>query len=135
MADQRVEELRKVPLFANCNDKQLQFIATQVEVLEFEKGTVLCREGETGGEFFIVLSGEAEIRKGSKILNRLGKGEFFGEIALVDRGPRTATVTVSAPMRCLVLGPGQFANVLRQDADIAVSVLYVLGSRLRDLLN
>jgi CRP/FNR family cyclic AMP-dependent transcriptional regulator len=134
MADQRIEELRKVPLFSKLTDKQLQFIATQVEVLDFEKGKVLCREGESGGDFFIVLAGEAEVRRAGKVLNRVGTGEFFGEIALVDKGPRTATVTVTAPMRCLVLGPGQFASVLRQDANIAVSVLYGLGSRLRELL-
>jgi CRP-like cAMP-binding protein len=135
MADQRIEELRKVPLFSKCNDKQLQFIATQVEVMDFETGKVLCTEGESGGDFFVILAGDAEVRKGGKVLNRMGKGEFFGEIALVDRGPRTATVTVTAPMRALVLGPGQFTNVLRQDADIAVSVLLGLGTRLRGLIH
>jgi CRP/FNR family transcriptional regulator, cyclic AMP receptor protein len=135
MADQRVEELRKVPLFSKCSDKQLQFIATQVEVMDFEKGKVLCTEGESGGDFFVILEGQAEVRKDGKVINRMGKGDFFGEIALVDRGPRTATVTVIAPMRSLVLGPSQFTNVLRQDADIAVSVLLGLGSRLRELLH
>jgi len=134
MADPRVAELRKVPLFSGCNDKQLQFIATQVEVMDFEKGKLLCREGESGGDFFIVLDGEAEVSRGGKVLNRLGKGEFFGEIALVDHAPRTATVTVTAPMRSLVLSPAQFVNVLRQDADIAMTVLFALGARLRPLL-
>jgi CRP/FNR family cyclic AMP-dependent transcriptional regulator len=135
MADQRIDELRKVPLFSRCNDKQLQFIASQVEVMDFEKGKILCTQGESGGDFFVILAGEAEVKRDGKVLNKLGKGEFFGEIALVDRGPRTATVTVTAPMRALVLGPGQFTNVLRQDADIAVSVLHGLGTRLRDLLH
>jgi CRP/FNR family transcriptional regulator, cyclic AMP receptor protein len=134
MADSRVETLKSVPLFAECDDKQLAFIATQVDDVDFVAGKDLCREGAGGGEFFIILSGTAEVRRQGRHLRELGPGDFFGEIALLDGGPRTATVTALSPMRCLVLSRGQFHNVIRQNALIAVSVLQTLGERLRALL-
>ena len=134
MADSRIEMLKSVPLFAECDDKQLAFIATQVDEVDFVAGRDLCREGAAGGEFFIILSGTAEVRRQGRHLRELGPGDFFGEIALLDGGPRTATVTALSPMRCLVLSRGQFQSVIRQNALIAVSVLQTLGERLRALL-
>jgi CRP-like cAMP-binding protein len=129
--DERVERLRKVPLFSGCSDKQLQFIATRVEDLEFEPGRVLTEEGHSGGEFFIILSGEAEVKQHGKPINTMGAGDHFGEIALLDNGPRTATVTAKTAMRCLVLSPRQFQDVLHQEAEIAVTLLHSVTKRLR----
>ncbi|MGH2492394.1 MAG: cyclic nucleotide-binding domain-containing protein [Candidatus Limnocylindria bacterium] len=134
MADTRRKMLKAVPLFSACDDKQLDFIATQVDEVDFVAGRELCREGSAGGEFFVILSGTAEVRRQGRHLRELGPGDFFGEIALLDGGPRTATVTALGPMRCLVLSRGQFENVIRQNALIAVSVLQTLGERLRSLL-
>ena len=134
MADTRRKMLKAVPLFAACDDKQLDFIATQVDEVDFEGGRDLCREGSSGGEFFVILSGTAGVRRQGRHLRELGPGDFFGEIALLDGGPRTATVTALSPMKCLVLSRGQFQNVVRQNALIAVSVLETLGERLRALL-
>ncbi len=132
MADQRVTRLKAVPLFAHCTTKQLQFIVTQVEDMEFPAGRVLCREGQSGADFFVLLSGAADVmRKGRKIA-KMKPGDFFGEIALVDHGPRTATVTTTEPSRCLVLGPSQFQNVLHEDAAIAHSVMRALAVRVRE---
>lgn len=131
MSKQVAQRLKDVPLFSGCNDKQLQFIATQVEELDFPPGRVLCEEGRSGGDFFVVLSGTAEVKRGGKALRTMGPGDFFGEISLVDGGPRTATVVASTPMHCLVLGPHQFQNVLHQNAEIAVQVLYEFARRLR----
>ena len=74
------------------------------------------------------------MRRQGRHLRELGPGDFFGEIALLDGGPRTATVTALGPMKCLVLSRGEFHNVIRQNALIAVSVLEALGDRLRALL-
>lgn len=134
MADPRREMLKTIPLFADCDDRQLDFIATQVDEVDFVAGRDLCREGAGGGEFFVILSGTAEVRRQGKHLRELGPGDFFGEIALLDGGPRTATVTALSDMKCLVLSRGQFHNVIRQNALIAVSVLQTLGERLRALL-
>jgi CRP-like cAMP-binding protein len=129
--DERVARLRTVPLFAGCSDKQLAFIATRVEELDFPAGKVLTEEGKTGGDFFIILSGNADVRRRGNTMNRMGPGDFFGEIALLDQGPRSATVVTTTPMRALVLGPGQFQDVLQQDADIARQMLYAVTKRLR----
>jgi len=131
MSDPRVERLRRVPLFAACTDKQMQFIAGRVDELDLPAGMVLCREGQSGGDFFVLLSGTAEVSVDGKSIKELGEGEFFGEIALLDNGPRTATVTVTQPARALVLGPSQFRDVLHQNAEIAVSMLYSVVQRLR----
>ena len=135
MADPRIKMLRRVPLFAACDDKQLTFIVTQVDEVDFPAGRVLCREGDSGGEFFVLVDGSARVERKGNVLRDLGPGDFFGEIALVDHGLRTATVTVLTPSRCLVLGPGQFQNVVRQDASIGVAVLQALGARLRAVLD
>ncbi len=129
--DPRVETLRKVPLFSGCDEKQLSFIASRVEDLEFASGRRLCEQGRSGGDFFIVLSGTAEVRRNGKTIRSLRDGDFFGEIALLEHGPRTASVVATSPLRCLVLGPSQFRDVLHQDASIAVPVMHAMAERLR----
>ena len=123
--------LHRVPLFSACNDKQLAFIATQVEELDFPAGKLLCRQGDSGGDFFVILSGTAEVVRDGRPVRDLAAGDFFGEIALIDHGPRTATVTAKTPLRSLVLGPGQFQNVLHQNVEIATAILRALGERIR----
>jgi len=132
MADPRVARLKAVPLFAHCNAKQIQFIATQVEDMDFAAGRVLCTEGQSGGDFFVLLSGAADVTRKGRRIARMAPGDFFGEIAVIDGGPRTATVTTTEPSRCLVLGPRQFQNVLHQDTDIAHSVMKALTLRVRE---
>ena len=132
MADAKTRSLKVIPLFAHCTATQLEFIATQVEEMDFPAGKVLCREGQSGADFFVLVSGAADVTRGSKKLTKLANGDFFGEIALLDGGKRTATVTTTAPSRCLVLGPRQFQNVLHQNTDIAHSVMKALTLRIRE---
>ena len=133
MSDQRIERLRSVPLFAGCTDKQLRFIATRVEEMDFPAGKDLCVEGQHGADFFVMVDGAAEVRAKGRTIRALGPGEFFGEIALLDQGARTATVTTTAPSRCLVLGPAQFNDLLHQNAEIAVTMLHTVIKRLRSV--
>lgn len=130
MGDPRIERLRSVPLFAGCTDKELQFISSHVDEVDIAGGRTLCKKGETGGDFFVILEGSARVDadQGQRML---GPGEFFGEIALLDNGPRTATVVATTPMRCLVLGHAQFRDVLYQNADIAIKMLRAVTIRLR----
>jgi hypothetical protein len=130
VADPRVARLREVPLFSGCTDKELEFIATRVDEVDVPAGPVLCRKGESGGDFFVILEGKADVDapEGRRTLE---PGDFFGEIALIDNGPRTATVKAATPMRCLVLGHSQFRDVLHQNADIAVKMLRAVTNRLR----
>ncbi|HET8570217.1 MAG TPA: cyclic nucleotide-binding domain-containing protein [Candidatus Limnocylindria bacterium] len=131
MADPRVELLRKVPLFGSCTDQQLRFIASRVEDVDVPAGRELCREGESGGEFFVLVSGAAEVKRGGRTVDRLGAGDFFGEISLLDHRPRSATVTTAEPSRVLALSHTQFRDVLHQEAGIAVTILYAVVERLR----
>ena len=131
MADARVVRLRSVPLFGGCSDKELSFIASRADEVDLPQGKVLTEKGKSGGDFFIILEGKAEVEAaGGK--RTLGPGDFFGEIALIDNGPRTATVKTATPMRCLVLGHSQFRDVLHQNGEIAVKILRAVTQRLRD---
>lgn len=132
MSDAKTRSLKVIPLFSHCTATQLEFIATQVEEMDFPAGKVLCREGQSGADFFVLVSGAADVTRASKKLTKLANGDFFGEIALLDGGKRTATVTTTAPSRCLVLGPRQFQNVLHQNTDIAHSVMKALTLRIRE---
>ena len=117
MADARIARLKAVPLFAHCTAKQIQFIVTQVE---------------DGGDFFMLIEGAADVTRKGRRIAKMVPGDFFGEIAVVDGGPRTATVTTTEPTHCLVLGPRQFQNVVHQNVDIAHSVMKALTLRLRE---
>jgi CRP/FNR family cyclic AMP-dependent transcriptional regulator len=130
VADPRIKQLRSIPLFSSCSERELEFIATRVEDMDIAAGRLLCEKGKSGGDFFVIISGEAEVDAADG-KRKLGPGEFFGEIALIDDGPRTATVRSTTPMRCLVLSHDQFRDVLRQNAEIAVKVLHAVTRRLR----
>jgi CRP/FNR family cyclic AMP-dependent transcriptional regulator len=130
MADARVTRLRSVPLFGGCSDKELAFIASRADEVDLPAGKILTEKGRSGGDFFIILEGKAEV-EADQGKRTLGPGDFFGEIALIDNGPRTATVKAATPMRCLVLGHAQFRDVLHQNGEIAVKILRAVTQRLR----
>ena len=130
VADARVDRLRSVPLFSGCSDKELAFIASRADQVDLPAGKVLTEKGKSGGDFFIILEGKAEVDT-VPAKRSLGPGDFFGEIALIDNGPRTATVKATTPMRCLVLGHSQFRDVLHQNGEIAVKILRAVTERLR----
>ena len=89
--------------------------------------------GRRGGEFFIVLDGSIRIERGGSEINRLGPGDFLGEIALIDQGPRTATAIADGPARVMVLTSSAFASMLSQNPGVESKILRVLASRVRDL--
>lgn len=129
--DPRIDRLRAVPLFSGCTDKHLEFINTRVDEVDVAAGRDLTVEGKSGGEFFIVISGEADVKRGGAVVDTIKPGDFFGEIALLDNGPRTATVTARTPMHLLVLSPGQFQDVLHAEPEIAVTLIHAVTRRLR----
>ena len=125
------ELLRQIPLFASCAAHELKSIASRARPREYPIGATLCTQGERGGEFFVIVEGQAEASRDGSFLRRLGPGDFFGEIALIDEGPRTATVISTTPLRCLAIASPQFRHVLGQNADIAVRILDAVTRRLR----
>jgi CRP/FNR family cyclic AMP-dependent transcriptional regulator len=130
--DERIELLRSVWLFERCTNKELQAIARLAMPLDVAEGRVLAREGETGTEFYVIVEGRAEATRGGERLNLLGPGQFFGEISLLDHGPRVATVVAQTPMLLLVLSSREFDELIeRAFPSVSRRMLMVLGQRLR----
>jgi CRP-like cAMP-binding protein len=128
--DSKIELLKKVPLFARCSGKALRQIAGIADEVQLAEGKELTRQGERGREFFVLLDGTVDVRKGGRKLDTLGPGDFFGEIALVTHSPRTATVTAISTVDALVITGGDFRTLLRKSPDIQAKVLEALGERL-----
>jgi CRP-like cAMP-binding protein len=128
--DTKVEALRSASLFAGLSRKELTELAKVTEDVDLDTGKVLCKEGQTGQEFFVIMQGEVEItRRGKKLATR-GSGEFFGEIALIEDVPRTATVTARTPVRFFVLTRRNFLRLLDEQPRVERKVMRALARRL-----
>jgi CRP-like cAMP-binding protein len=126
----KVDLIRRVPLFAHCSKRELSEVASLADEIDLPEGKEIIREGERGREFFVVLEGGADvIRHGEKVAS-LSKGDFAGEIALVSKIPRTATVKTTSPTRALVVTDQAFRGLLRRSPEIQLKVLEALAERL-----
>lgn len=128
--DAKVELLKRVPLFARCNKKQLGAIGQLADVVDVESGTDLIREGETGREFLILVQGTGEVRRKGRKVATIGPGDFVGEMALLTRAPRNASVKTTSPATLLVLTPRDFWGLLDESPEIQKSMLLALAERL-----
>jgi CRP-like cAMP-binding protein len=131
--DAYLDHLASVPLFASCSRKELQTIARASDELSIPAGKVLVEQGDVGRECFVIIDGTATVKRNGRKVATLGPGAYFGELSLLDKGPRTATVTADSPLTVLVLGPREFSSVLEQVPGMAHKLLAVLASRVRDL--
>jgi CRP/FNR family cyclic AMP-dependent transcriptional regulator len=130
--DTKVQALKGAPLFAGLSRKDLTALARVSEDLEVEPDTVLCREGEIGHEFFVIVDGKVKVtRKGRRVAMR-GGGDFVGEIALLEEIPRTATVTTETPVRLFVLTGKDFRHLLDENPGVERKVLLALARRLAE---
>ena len=127
--DTKVQALRRAPLFEGLSKRELTELARMTEDMDFEPGKVLCREGEIGREFFVIVDGEAEVTRGGKRVNTIGPADFFGEIALVEDTRRTATVTAMTPLRAFVLTSRSFNRLLETAPAVERKVLRALAKR------
>jgi CRP-like cAMP-binding protein len=128
--DVKIERISRVPLFAHCSKRELAAIAQAADEVSVDAGRELTREGASGREFVVIVDGAAEVRRRGRKVNELGPGEFLGEISLITRIPRTATVTTTAPSTLLVLTDGAFRELLRLHPAIQGKVLTSLAERL-----
>jgi CRP-like cAMP-binding protein len=126
----KVEALKRAPLFEGLSKKELTELARVTDDLEIAPGTVLCREGSLGQEFFAVIDGEVEVTKGGKRIPGREKLDFFGEIALLGTVKRTATVTAKTELRCFVMTRPAFRTVLDHNPTVQRKVLEAMGERL-----
>ena len=128
-ADGKVELIRGLPLFELCSKRDLRRIAALAEERTVEAGTELIREGEPGREFFVVVEGDIDVRRGGRRVAHLGKGSFVGEIALLSRAPRTATVVATTQLRVLAIEGASFVELLDSLPELWLKVARALADR------
>jgi CRP-like cAMP-binding protein len=126
----KVDLIKGVPLFAECSRKELGEVAGIADEIDLREGKELTKQGKPGREFFILVEGTADVKKGSRRVNRLGPGDFFGEISLIRHTPRTATVVATSPVRTLVITERSFQSLLQHQPGIQNKVLSALAARL-----
>lgn len=128
--DAKIELLKRAPLFAGCSKSELRALASTADELDLREGTIITREGRPGREFFVLISGNAQVTKKGKEVAQLGAGDWFGEIALLTDAPRTATVKATSPVDVLVITDRSFKTVVETMPSIALKVLSTIGERL-----
>jgi len=129
----KLELLRRVPLFANLEPDALAAVSQIAEEREVPAGTTLTTEGRHEGYFYAIVSGSIRIDRGGETINTLRDGEFLGEIALLDGGPRTATAVTEAPCSLLVLNQRRFWQLLDEAPEVRAPILLEVGRRLREM--
>ena len=126
----KIALIARVPLFAACSKRELAEIASLADELTVPAGRRLASQGALGNEFVVIAQGAAEVRRGGRLVNRLGAGDFLGEIALVTGRRRTATVTTTEPSQILVLTTQAFRTLLRDLPSLQLKVLDAVAERL-----
>jgi CRP/FNR family transcriptional regulator, cyclic AMP receptor protein len=126
----KVDLLKSVPLFAGCSKSELRQLASSTDEVDLREGYVLMREGRPGREFFVLIDGTVRVTAKDKDVAELSGGDWFGEIALLTKVPRTATITAISDVRALVLTDRSFRRVVETMPSIALKVLASVGDRL-----
>jgi len=126
----KIELLKSVPLFSQCTRKELAAIAAVADEIDLREGRELTRQGAPGREFFVLVEGEADVRRNGRKVRTLAGGDFFGEIALVTKRPRTATVVARTPVRVLVVTDRSFRRMIEESPSMQTKVLQALAERL-----
>lgn len=129
----KTDHIATLPIFSACSKKELQKIAKATVEIQVPAGKEFVTQGDVGREAFIVVDGEASVRRNDRKVATLGPGTAIGEMALLDKGPRTASVVADTDMTLLVLGSREFAGVLDEVPSMARKMLKVLSQRVRDL--
>ena len=126
-----VDTLRKVPLFAGLDDKELEDIASSMRERRFKAGDTVTQEGAGGVGFFVVEEGEADVTVGGEAKGSVGPGQYFGEIALINESPRTATLTARTDMLCYGMTPWDFRPLVESNSTIAWKLLTAMAEKMR----
>jgi CRP-like cAMP-binding protein len=131
--DAKLELLRRTPLLSDLGRKDIEAVGRLVDEIDVPAGRVLMREGDTGHEFFVLVNGTVGIERGGRRIRSIEPGDYFGEIALLSEGPRTATATSESPATLLVLGHREFHSLMDQFPSIRTCVLEALAKRILTL--
>lgn len=127
-----VEMLQKTSLWSSLSEKELKVIAEESRELTFNRSHVIVEKGSTGVGFFLIVEGMVEVRSEGRVLSKLGPGQFFGEMSLLDDKPRSADVVAVEPSRCLGLTTWSFSGIVSHHPKIALKVMQELIRRLRE---
>jgi CRP-like cAMP-binding protein len=130
-ANDKIDELRRVPLFSGLGKRELAELGTLADEIEVADGRALTREGESGHEFFVVLDGHVSVEIDGRRVAELGPGDFLGEIALIDGKSRTATTRAVGATKLLVVGHREFHQLMADFPTVQTAVLQALAARVR----
>ena len=130
---ERLDQLASVPLFRSSSKRELEKVAKAADEVIVEAGRVLVTQGEIGRECYVIVSGEASVSRDGKEIARLGPGQPIGELAVLDGGPRTATVTAITELDLLVIGQREFSALLTEVPGLAHKIMVNLAERVREL--
>ncbi|MFO7278887.1 MAG: cyclic nucleotide-binding domain-containing protein [Thermoanaerobacterales bacterium] len=131
--EEYLNHLASVPLFSGCTTKELREIAKATVELTLDEGKEFVTQGDVGREAFVIVEGTAEVVRAGEVIATLGPGDCVGELALLDHGPRTASVRAKTPLTVLVLGPREFSGLLDEVPALTHKILASLASRVREL--
>jgi CRP/FNR family transcriptional regulator, cyclic AMP receptor protein len=129
-SNSKIDLIKRVPLFSGISKSELEEVASIADEIDLPKGKVLIKEGDTGREFFVLIEGTADVERGGRKVAKLGPGDFFGEIALIAKTPRNATITTTSPVRALVITDRAFRHLLDNSPKIQIGVLLALAERI-----
>jgi len=123
--------LQKAPLWSGLTEKELKVIARSFKELKYESGDIIVRKGEAGVGFYLMAEGTVEVRSDGKVLSKLGPGQFFGEMSVLDGQPRSADVVALEPSRCLAMSSWSFKSIVSEHPKMALKMLQEFVRRLR----
>jgi len=128
---ERLAALEAVPMFRACSRKQLELVARLADNVSVEAGEVLAREGRIERELFVILDGQAQVTRAGTAVAQLGAGDYFGELAVLDAGPRDATVTALTDLDVLIIGQREYATMVADVPGLRDALLRGMAKRLR----
>ena len=131
MSDSKAEVLGRVPLFSGCSRKELEFLASRTDEVDLKPNHTLIKQGSPSDSFYVLLEGEATVNVDGAARPSLHAGDFFGEISMLDRGPATATVVTSTPVKAMVMSHAQFRDAIKGSDPLLSTVIAAAADRLR----
>jgi CRP/FNR family transcriptional regulator, cyclic AMP receptor protein len=131
VSDAKIDALSKVPLFAHCSQRELEFLVTRTDEVDLPAGRTLIKQGRAADSFYLLLSGKATVQVDGRDRPALEPGSFFGEISMLDRGPATATVVTGGPSKLMVMSHAQFRDAIRANDQLLSKVMAAMAERLR----
>ncbi len=129
--DQKIAILKTVPLFSNLSKRHLTELSKHADKVKIDAGQIMAKEGEKGSDFFLIIEGKAQVKKGRKIIRNLKSGDYFGEISLIDGEPRTASVIAETDINLLFVNHKSFDHLLKTVPGLPKKIMVSLCTYLR----